>query len=139
MPSLPVITLSIIPVTLTMAAAAALINIWLMIRVGQVRGSQKVSVGDGGNEFVIRRMRAHANFGESTPIILVLIAALELSGWHGIWLWIAGYAFMAGRIAHGLGMDGGRFARGRMIGTGLTMLILLGLALTAIYAAWSAM
>lgn len=139
MTSLPVITLSIIPVTLTMAAAVALINIWLMIRVGQVRTSQKVSVGDGGNDVVIRRMRAHANFGESTPIVLVLIAALELSGWQGIWLWIAGYAFMAGRIAHGLGMDGGRFAKGRMIGTGLTMLILLGLALTAIYTAWRAM
>ena len=51
-----------LPLTLTMAAAAGLINIWLAIRIGQVRTSQKVSVGDGGNEFVIRRMRAQANF-----------------------------------------------------------------------------
>ena len=51
-------------ITLVIAAAAALINIWLAMRVGRVRTSEKVSVGDGGNELVIRRMRAHANFVE---------------------------------------------------------------------------
>ena len=55
----------ILPITLTIAGAAALINIWLMIRVGQVRSSEKVSIGDGGNENVIRRMRAHSNYIES--------------------------------------------------------------------------
>ena len=47
-----------LPVTLTIAAGAALVNIWLMIRCGQARTKESVSVGDGGNEFVIRRMRA---------------------------------------------------------------------------------
>ena len=139
MTGLTSISTLVIPITLTMAAAAALINFWLMMRVGQVRRSQNVSVGDGGNDAVIRRMRAHSNFGESTPVVLILIAALELSGWNGVWLWVAGYAFMAGRIAHGLGMDGGTFGKGRMIGTLLSMLIMIGLALTAIYAAITAM
>ncbi len=127
-----------LPITLTMAAAAALINVWLMVRVGQVRRSQQVSVGDGGNDHLIKRMRAHANFGESTPILLVLIAALELSGWGGAWLWAAGYIFMLGRIAHGFGMDGGKLGKGRMIGTLITMLLLLGLAGVALYAAYAA-
>lgn len=130
--------MTILPVTLTMVAAAALINVWLMVRVGQMRRAHNVSVGDGGNDAVIRRMRAHANFGESTPIILVMIAALELAGWGGMWLWVAGAAFMAGRILHGLGMDGGKLGTGRMIGTLVTMLALLVLAGVAVYAVWVA-
>lgn len=127
----------ILPITLTIAGAAALINIWLMIRVGQVRTSEKVSVGDGGNDKVIRRMRAHANFGESTPLVLILVAVVELAsiyngGGSPTWLWIVGGLFLLGRVAHGIGMDDGKFGKGRMIGTILSMLILLGLAIYAI-------
>ncbi len=129
----------VLPITLTMVAAAALINIWLMIRVGRVRSKEKINLGDGGNEAVIRRMRAHANFGESAPLVLLLIAALELAGWGGTWLWAVGYVYMAGRILHAFGMEGGKFGFGRFIGTIVTLLTLLGLALTAIYVAWSVM
>jgi len=124
-----------LPITLTMAAAAGLINLWLAIRIGQVRISQKVSIGDGGNEFVIRRMRAQANFVEFTPFVLVLIAALELSGFGGTWLWAVGIIYMVSRLAHGLGMDGGAFKLGRMIGTLISMLTLLALSGYAIYVA----
>lgn len=122
----------ILPITLTIAGVAALINIWLMIRVGQVRTSEKVSVGDGGNEKVIRRMRAHANYGESLPIVLILIGVIELAQGSSTWLWLVGGIYMLGRVAHGLGMDGGKFGKGRMIGTLLSLLIMLGLAVYAI-------
>ena len=124
-------------ITLTIAAAAALINLWLMIRCGQARTSEKVSVGDGGNEMVIRRMRAHANFIESAPIVLILIAALELTCGTSTWLWAVGIAFTIGRLLHPLGMDGGALAKGRMIGTLLTMLTLLGLAIMALVSVYS--
>ena len=124
-----------LPLTLTMAAAAGLINLWLAIRIGQVRTSQKVSVGDGGNEFVIRRMRAQANFVEYTPFVLVLIGALDCSSYAATWLWVVGIVYMIGRLAHGLGMDGGAFGIGRMIGTLTSMLTLLGLSGYAIYVA----
>lgn len=124
-----------LPLTLTMAAAAGLINLWLAIRIGQVRRSQNVSVGDGGNEFVIRRMRAQANFVEFTPFVLILIGALECSGYAATWLWVVGVVYMIGRLAHGLGMDGGAFGIGRMIGTLTSMLTLLGLSGYAIYVA----
>jgi len=123
----------ILPITLTVAGAAALINIWLMIRVGQVRTSEKISVGDGGNEKVIRRMRAHSNYIESAPFVLVLIGAIELASTTSpVWLWIVGGLYLLGRVAHGVGMDDGRFGKGRMIGTIVTMLVLLGLAIYAI-------
>lgn len=117
----------VLPITLTIAGAAALVNIWLMMRVGQVRTSEKVSVGDGGNEKVIRRMRAHANFGESLPIVLILIAVIELASGSPTWLWIVGGLYMLGRLAHGLGMDGGKLGKGRMVGTIVTLLVMLGL------------
>lgn len=123
----------ILPITLTIAGAAALINIWLMIRVGQVRTSEKVSVGDGGNEKVIRRMRAHSNYIESAPFVVLLVAAIELASITSpTWLWLVSGLYLLGRVAHGVGMDDGKFAKGRMIGTLITMLVLLGLGVYAI-------
>lgn len=126
-----------LPVTLTIAAGAAIVNIWLMVRCGQARTKESVSIGDGGNEFVIRRMRAHANFVESAPFVLILLAALELSQGTSNWLWGIGIAYIVGRLAHGLGMDGGAFGKGRMVGTLITMLTLLGLACWALWTVYA--
>jgi uncharacterized protein len=118
-----------LPITLTIAAGAALVNIWLSVRCGQARAKGKVSIGDGGDDFLIRRMRAHSNFVENAPFALILIAGLELtSKTTPMWLWYVGIAFIFGRLAHGLGMDGGAFGKGRMVGTLITMLTLVGLA-----------
>lgn len=123
----------IIPVTLTMVAIAALINFWLAYRIGQLRSSEKISVGHGDSDALLRRMRAQLNFAEYTPITLILILALELSGGLTNALWLAGGIYMLGRIAHGLGMDGGKWGQARTIGIGITMIVIL--SLTA-YALW---
>jgi uncharacterized protein len=120
----------ILPITLAAAGAAALINVWLAIRVGRVRTKEKVMVGDGGNDAVVRRMRAHANFVEYTPFVLILIGLIELATGTSTWLWIVMAVYMAGRVAHGFGMDGIMAARGA--GTGITLLTLLGLGLYAV-------
>ncbi|MEO1324595.1 MAG: MAPEG family protein [Pseudomonadota bacterium] len=120
-----------LPVTLATASAAAILNIWLMLRVGAVRQAEKISVGDEDNEALIRRMRAQANFVENAPFVLILLAAIELSGRGDAWLaWVAGL-FIIGRIAHAFGMDGGSMQLGRMVGTLVSMLTLLGLAVVA--------
>jgi len=121
----------LLPVTLCAAAAAAILAIWLMVRVGQVRGSEEVSIGNGGNDKVTRRMRAHANFVEGTPFFLILVGLVEIADKGGAWLpYIVGL-YMLGRIAHAFGMDDGVFEKGRFIGTIITMLSLLGLAIYA--------
>jgi uncharacterized protein len=125
----------ILPISLTAAAAAAFINLWLGIRIGQVRTSEKVSIGDGGNEKVIRRMRAQANFVEFTPFVLILIALIELATGTSTWLWAIMSVYMVARIVHALGMDG--MAKGRPIGIMLTLLIMTGLAGYAVYIAHS--
>ncbi len=117
-------------ITLMAAGAAALINLWLAIRCGQVRTSEKILMGDGGNEKLIARMRAHANFVENTPFVLILIGLIEYHIGPALWLYAVAVVFLLGRIAHALGMDGMR--PGRMIGTIVTMLTLLGLGIYAL-------
>ena len=125
----------VLPVTLCAAAAAAIINIWLSMRVGQVRRNLKVSIGDDAGGPLTARMRAQLNFVENTAFVLVLIAAVELAGKGGQWLaWVSGL-YLLGRVAHGLGMDGGPLGAGRMVGTLITMLTQLGLAVVAVLVA----
>ncbi len=124
--------MTILPVTLTAAAAAAILNIWLMIRIGRIRTAEKISVGDEDSEPLIRRMRAQANFVESTPFVLILIAVIELAGKGQPWLpYVAGLYIIA-RVAHAFGMDGGSLSKGRMIGTIISMLTLIGLSAVAV-------
>ena len=121
----------ILQTTLCLAAAAALINFWLGFRIGQVRGATKISVGDGGNEQLLRRMRAQANFIETAPLMLILIGLVEASGKGGAWLAPVGAAFMLGRVLHGIGMDG-KLMWGRMVGTLTAYLGALGLSVVAV-------
>jgi hypothetical protein len=123
--------MAIMLVTLTASAAAALLNLWLSIRIGAVRQATGISIGDGGNQALERRMRAQANFVENTPFVLLLIAAIELSGKGSWWLSLVAAAYIISRIAHAFGMDGGAAKLGRMVGTLVTMLVQLGLAVAA--------
>ncbi len=116
-----------LPITLTAAGAAALINFWLSLRIGKVRYQAKVSIGDGGDMNLIANMRAQANFVEYTPFVLILIGVIELAVGSPTWLWIVSTIYLLGRIAHALGM-GGQWPRGRSIGTLSTILVMLGLA-----------
>ncbi|GAA4041521.1 MAPEG family protein [Parerythrobacter jejuensis] len=122
----------ILPVTLTAAAAAALINFWLALRIGQLRLKQKVVHGDDAGGPLTRRMRAQLNFVENTPFVLVLIAAIELTGKGSPWLAYVAGIYMLGRIAHGIGMDGETGTKPRQIGVIVTMLTLLGLSIAAV-------
>jgi uncharacterized protein len=120
----------ILPVSMTGAGIAALINIWLAIRCGQVRSKEKISVGDGGNDALVRRMRAHSNFAEFTPIVLILLGLVEYAAGTSLWLWGVMALFVIGRVAHGIGMDDGK--PGRAFGIITTMLATVGLGLYAI-------
>ncbi|HMO75005.1 MAG TPA: MAPEG family protein [Sphingopyxis sp.] len=125
----------ILPVSLTIAAGAALLNLWLAMRVGRVRTQEKIFVGDGGNERIIRRMRAHSNYIENTAFVLILLALVELSAGPSTWLWAVGALYLVGRILHAIGMDGMMW--GRMAGTIITMLTQLGLAGFALFTVYA--
>lgn len=118
----------VLPITLTFAGAAAILHIWLAARVSRMRVAHKVSIGDGGAEPLVRRMRAHANYGENMPIVLIMIGLIELAGGDPRILWAAGIVFILARIAHGFGMDQPSPSRLRAIGMIVSSIVLVGLA-----------
>lgn len=128
----------LLPITLTFAAAAALLNIWLGMRVGRMRMAHRVLHGDGGNDAVMRRMRAHANYVEYTPFVLILAAGIELAQGSSIWLWVVALVYIIGRVLHAFGMDKDFPSKLRQAGIMITMLTLAGLSITALYAAYTA-
>lgn len=121
----------ILPISLTIAAGAALLNLWLSVRVGRVRTRKRSLSATVEAEAVTRRMRAHSNFVENTAFVLILLALVELGVGSSMWLWGVGALYLVGRILHALGMEGMMW--GRMVGTIITMLTQLGLAVFALY------
>jgi uncharacterized membrane protein YecN with MAPEG domain len=124
-----------LPVALITAGAAALLNFWLGLRVSRLRISEKIMVGDGGNPRLVARMRAQLNFAEYTPLVLIMIALIELARGTQTWLWGVALVYIVGRILHAFGMDG--WGPGRMIGIATTMLTMLGLAAYAVFLGYS--
>lgn len=113
-------------VTSIYAGLLALVFLVLSIRVIQGRSSAGVSLGDGGDGRLNRRIRAHANFAEYVPLCLGLIALLEV-GDAPVWLLhTLGAGLLIGRIGHGYALAfAEHFPPGRMVGTLLTFLVLL--------------
>ena len=129
-------TSTVLPITLTIAAAAAVLHIWLAARVSQLRNRHKVSIGDGGNEALHRRIRAHGNYVENMPVVLILLALVELAGGDPRILWGAAIIFMVSRLLHAFGMDRPSPSRLRMfgmMGNMLALLILVGYAIFILY------
>lgn len=121
----------LLPTTLCLVAAALVVNFWLGMRIGKLRHALKVSVGDGGHDMILRRMRAQLNFIEQTPLTLLGIGLVEAAGKGGVWLAPAGAVFILGRVAHAIGMDGS-FKAGRTIGMATGTLMQLALVVVAI-------
>ncbi|MBX9858021.1 MAG: MAPEG family protein [Sphingomonas sp.] len=122
---------ALLPITLSAAGIAGLINVWLALRSGRSRAAAGGGLGHLGNDLLLARSRSHTNFAEYTPVVLVLIGVIELAEGSSLWLWIVAGLFLFGRIAHPLGMEN-RFPQGRFIGTILALLVTLGLGLYAL-------
>ncbi len=118
----------ILPITLTIAGAAAIVNIWLAIRIVTLRVKAKVLIGDGGNALLTARMRAQLNYMEYTPLVLILLGLIEFARGTHVWLWAAGIIYIIGRILHPFGMDRQSPHPLRAVGILTTWIVLLGLA-----------
>lgn len=128
----------LLPITLTFAAACALLNLWIATRCARIRIADKVMHGDSGNSLLARRMRAHANFIEYTPIVLILFALIEMAIGASLWLWIGALVYVLARVAHAFGMDADAPTVWRGAGALLTWIVMVGLAITALTIAYTA-
>ncbi len=117
-------------VTALYAGLLALLLIGLCARVILYRGSNDILLGDAGDPDLLRRMRVQANCAEYVPLGILLLAIAELNAAPGLALHVLGLMLLAGRVIHVLG-----FGRNpeilplRIIGTGLTLLMLGATAL----------
>ena len=110
------------------AALAAVILIVLALRVIVVRRGRGIAIGDGADDDMARRIRAHGNFAEYTPLALVLILLLELGGAPAWQLHLLGAALILGRIVHA-GSLTAHSGFGRLVGMALTFFVLASGAL----------
>jgi len=125
-----------LPVTLTTAGLLGLVYFMLSLRVVQVRTKLKVSLGHAGDELLLSRIRAHANFAEYVPLVLILLGAIELAV-VSPWLWLIGLGLVVVRIAHAVGMALPAPNPFRIAGTAGTFVLMLAASIWAIAVAFS--
>lgn len=89
-------------ITALCGSILGILQMVLMVTVGNQRRAMKISLGDGGNEMLLRRMRRHGNLAENAPLFLILLALLEILG--GATLLVQGLAivFVLARFSHAL-------------------------------------
>ena len=105
---------------------AGLLAFWflaLSARVIQMR--DHISLGDGGNPEMLRRIRGHGNFSEYVPLILLLIGFLEVSHFPAWLIHALGATLLVARLLHGYALSFSlKFKFGRFWGTFLTLALL---------------
>jgi len=122
----------ILPITLTIAGAAALLAVWLGLRVSLLRRRKHVSIGHGDDPALEARMRAHANFAEYVPLFLILLGLVEAAAGPSLWLWAASILFILARLAHPFGMERPAPNLLRVASIAITWAVLIGLAAYAL-------
>ena len=79
-----------IPITVLFVGLFALIQVPLTVMVGYRRVQTGIQFFDGGDQTLLRRMRAHGNYTETVPIVLLAMAAAEITGIPSWALWAGG-------------------------------------------------
>jgi uncharacterized protein len=122
-----------LPITAFVAAVCGLLLLATAIMTVRARMGAKVAFGDGGVDAIVRASRSHGNLAEHAPIVILLIAMLEMARVHHLALMIIGAIFLIGRVAHIQGLhtasEPGQPPVGRQIGvvtTWGTLLVLSG-------------
>ena len=92
-------------VTPIYAGLLALVYFALSYRIILMRGPGMPSLGDGGNPVLLRRIRAHGNFAEYVPFILLMIGLLELGKFPSQYLHALGITLLVARLLHGYALS----------------------------------
>lgn len=117
-----------LPIIAALAAAIlAVMQVILMVTVGNRRRTSAISFGDGGDADMLRVMRRHGNFIENAPMFLILLSLLEiLGGSQSIVLGLA-TVFVVTRISHAIALSSATAPTAfRVIGALGTIIGLLG-------------
>jgi uncharacterized protein len=89
-----------IPTATLFIGLFAVLQVPLTVLVGYRRARTGIQFFDGGDQVLLRRMRAHGNYTETVPIVLLAMAAAELANAPSWMLWAGGLSLLAGRLMH---------------------------------------
>ncbi|MCF6196492.1 MAG: MAPEG family protein [Emcibacter sp.] len=113
-------------VTSLYAGILALIMVFLAYKTSARRREAKINLGTGGDVIMEKRSRAFGNFIEFVPMMILLMAIIEVQGHRPLIIHIFGIVTVAGRLFHAMGMSGVlKAVNGRFVGAILTYLSLL--------------
>lgn len=120
------------------AGILGIVFLVVTMMVGMQRRNAKVSVGDGGDEQLLRAMRRQANFVETAPLGLLLMFLCELNvsdifGAAPNYIYGIGGALVVGRICHAIGMTSDKYFIFRAGGMMLTLLAILVSSIMLMY------
>lgn len=108
------------------AGLLALCYFVLSIRVIGGRRAGNVTLGDGGDASLLRRIRAHGNFAEYVPLVLVLMVLLETASTPAWLLHAIGATLLIGRLLHAYALSfTEKFMLGRVVGMMMTFAALV--------------
>ena len=120
-------------ISATYLGVLGLIYTVLSMRVVQLRRGNRIGFGDGDNATLRAAIRAHAHFAEYVPLIVLMVAALELFGTAAVQLHMLLGALVVSRIMHPFGLHAKpgtiQFFVGRVLGMALTLFVLVTSAL----------
>jgi uncharacterized membrane protein YecN with MAPEG domain len=93
-----------LPVTAFVAAVCAIMLLITAIDTVRNRLRLRAAFGDNGDAKLISASRSHGNLAEHAPIVILLLAVLELSHAYHLGLVAIGALFLGGRVAHIIGL-----------------------------------
>jgi uncharacterized membrane protein YecN with MAPEG domain len=98
------------------------------------RVSARITLGDGDDKELKKRIRAQANAIEYLPLALLLLLMLELNQTQPVALHACGIVLIVARVVHGFGLSRtGGLSPERLVGTAVTWLIMAAMALLLIW------
>jgi uncharacterized protein len=124
-------------VTLVTACLCALLQFVLAVLVIRRRRQLGAPFAHGGDNTLLRHIRAHGNLAENAPTVLLLMLLCELLGLGRGLLLAAGGLFFAGRVLHALGLSKPQWHAGRVLGMAITLVVMSGLATAGLWLAAS--
>ena len=93
-----------VPITALTTAVFAVLMVLLSAQTSLSRAGLKAGHGDGGDETLRRRIRAHGNFAEYAPMALILLGLVEAFGSNRATVLGLAIALCFSRVLHALGM-----------------------------------
>ena len=125
------------PITLFYASLLSFVYVTLLLLVVRLRHQYKIAYGDGDNAPLRSRIRAHANFAEYVPMLLIFLLLGELNGLPASAIHGFGSTIVGARMAHAYGHIIGEHTKppsykGRFYGTLVTLLLYFTACLSAL-------